>query len=266
MTILQSIILGLIEGITEFLPVSSTAHLIVGQRILGIETVNEFFTTIVQLGAIAALIVAERKRLVQIGKEFFSSLATSRQSLVATQAFQLALASLPVLLVGFVIKDSISSVQNNIGLIAFMSIAIGFVLFLAEKYSKKAALSSKLPATSSQLFFMGLFQVVSLIPGTSRSGITAAGGAFQKMSLSQALEYSFLLSIPALLAAGGYEVLKAVRHPLEPGILLPTVIGTVVAFIAAMISIEWLRKVVRQRGFFPFVIYRFIFAIAILLL
>lgn len=263
MTIFQSIILGIIEGATEFLPVSSTAHLIVAQKLMGLGTVNEFFTTVVQLGAIAGLVVAEWKQLQSIIIEFFEHL-TQNKNIFSTRASKIILGTIPVLIVGFLVKDYIAGFQNSIPLIAFMSISIAIVLLVAEKYSKKFASSTKLSATSFQLFIMGMFQVISLIPGTSRSGITAAGGAFQKLSLSEALEWSFLLSIPALMAAGGYELLKSSKGGIDPSILIPTLVGAVVAFLSALLVVNWLRMVVRTKGFTPFVIYRVIFAIAIL--
>lgn len=262
MTLLQALILGLIEGITEFLPVSSTAHLIVAQRLLGLATVNEFFTVVVQLGAIAGLIWAERKKLTEIALE----IPKSKGQITKTLWFKLALATIPVLIVGFLIKDSIGELQNNLSLIAFMSVSVGLILLAAEWYARRHSTTSHLPPTTYNLFVMGLFQCLSLIPGTSRSGITAAGGAFQKMRLSQALEYSFLLSIPALLAAGGYEILKFIGEPIDTTILFPTVIATLVSFISSILAIEWLRRMVRTHGFTPFVIYRFVFAVIILLL
>ncbi len=257
---LQAIILGLIEGITEFLPVSSTAHLIVAQKLLGLATINEFFTVVVQLGAIAGLIVAEREKLIEICRELLNSFQSPVQKVPKTQAYVLGLATLPVLIVGFFIKDYVQSIQSNLLLIAFMSIAIGIVLLFAQKLAGKV---EKKNVKTSNIFIMGLFQVISLIPGTSRSGITAAGGAFQKMTLSQALEYSFLLSIPALLAAGGYELVKFVGSPIDTAIIAPTVIATVIAFFSSIVAIDWLRKIVRKLGFTPFVIYRFLFAVVI---
>jgi undecaprenyl-diphosphatase len=266
MTIIQSLILGAIEGITEFLPISSTAHLIVAQKLLGLGSVNEFFTTVVQLGAITGLMWTEKNRLAEMLLETLKSLRQPFKGLPKTVAFKLLLATIPVLIVGFVIKDYLQFVQNSIPLIAFMSIVIGGVLFVAENYAKHHASRSQSTISHSQLFIMGLFQVLSLIPGTSRSGITATGGAFQKMSLPQALEWSFLLSIPALLAAGGYELLKAAKEGVDSSIFLPTAIGTLVAFVTAVVAINWLRKFVREKGFTPFVVYRVVFGIAILLL
>ena len=259
----QAIVLGLIEGITEFLPVSSTAHLIIAQKLLGLSTINEFFTVVVQLGAIAGLIVAERKKLGEIISELLSSLSSPVEKIPKSQAFTLMLATVPVLVVGFFIKDYVQSIQNNLFLIAFMSVAIGVVLLVAQKMAGKL---DKKNVKTQHIVVMGLFQVISLIPGTSRSGITAAGGAFQKMTLSQALEYSFLLSIPALLAAGGYEVLKFLGNPIDSTIIFPTMVATAIAFVSSILAIEWLRQMVRTVGFTPFVMYRFIFALFILFL
>lgn len=274
MTIPQAIFLGLIEGITEFLPISSTAHLIVAQRMMGV-VVSEFFTVVVQLGAIAGLVYVERTVLSDMVKELFgylfSSTTPSKQvkqqtTVLSLRAVQIAIATFPIIVVGFLIKDYLGMAHDNFALIAVTSIVTGIVLLVAERYSKKHATSEKRPATTKQFFVMGIFQVLSLIPGTSRSGITAAGGAFQKMSLPQALEYSFLLSIPALGLAGVYELLKATSNPIDSAILLPTLVGSVIAFMSAVIGIEWLRATVRRFGFLPFVLYRFVFALFLLFL
>ncbi len=261
MTILQSIILGLIEGFTEFLPISSTAHLIVAQKLMGLGEVNEFFTTVVQLGALAGLIWFERRKLLEIISELLSSLKDF-SSFTKSRTFAIGIATIPVLIIGFLVRKHVHELQNSIPLIAFMSIAIGIVLFAAQKMAGK---EPKEKVGLKALFVMGCFQVIAIIPGTSRSGITAAGGAFQKMTLPQALEYSFLLSIPALLAAGGFELLSAMKSHPSGDVLMMTLIAFAVAFISAILSIKFLLASVRKVGFAPFVIYRILFAIAILI-
>lgn len=265
MTFAQAVILGLVEGITEFLPVSSTAHLIIGQRLLGMPTVSEFFTTVVQLGALGGLVWQERIQLQSILKECIDGslkLQNSKTKFQNTRFVRIGIATLPVLVVGFLLKDFVSAVHSNLSLIAFMSVAIGLVLFVAEKMAGKV---DKKSVGLKELVVMGIFQVISLVPGTSRSGITAAGGAFQKMSISQALEYSFLLSIPALSLAGIYEILKFAGNPVGTEILFPTLIGTIAAFVSSILAIEWLRSTVKRIGFTPFVLYRLAFAVFILL-
>jgi len=266
MNFIQAIILGLIEGCTEFLPISSTAHLIVAQKLMGLGQVNEFFTTVVQLGALGGLIYFEREKIVSILTELFASIkqiSNDKFLITKTRGFALGVATLPVLVVGFLVRKHISQLQNSIPLIAFMSIAVAFVLYAAQRFAGK---ERKEKVGIKELFIMGVFQVLAIIPGTSRSGITAAGGAFQKMTLAQALEYSFLLSIPALLAAGGFEMLSAIKTHPTGDILMMTGIATIVAFISAIISIKFFLDTVRKVGFMPFVIYRIIFGIAVLLL
>ncbi len=265
MTIFQAIILGIVEGITEFLPVSSTAHLIIGQKLLGITDVSEFFTAVVQIGALGGLLVAERKRLWEMAIKLADTrkAAQKKKAFIENEIVHLALATIPVLIVGFFVKDYLDTIYNNPGLIACMSVGVGLVLLVAQHVAAKQA---KGWVSGKDIFVMGLFQVISLIPGTSRSGITAAGGAFQKMSLPQALEFSFLLSIPALAMAGGYEILKFVLHGVESDMIVPTIVGTLVSFVAAIIGIEFLRASVKKLGFTPFVIYRFFFAAVILFL
>lgn len=260
MTLLQAILLGFIEGITEFLPVSSTAHLLVAQRLLGISTPSEFFTVIVQLGAIAGLIVSEFSTLKTIITEFLKSLSKPEQ-VKETMAVKLALGSIPIILVGFLLKDTVSYFHSNFLLIAVLSVVVGVFLLIAERMAGK----KEVAVGHRQLLIMGVFQSIALLPGTSRSGITAAGGMVQGMTLSQALEYSFLLSIPALLLAGLYEMISLRDTVLEPGLLPLTLLASVVAFGCAIGSISFLRASVRRLGFLPFVLYRFAFALFILI-
>ncbi|MBP9700582.1 undecaprenyl-diphosphate phosphatase [Candidatus Woesebacteria bacterium] len=259
MTLLQAILLGFIEGITEFLPVSSTAHLLVAQRLLGISDPSEFFTVVVQLGAIAGLIVSEYSVLKTIILEFLQT-TSQPQKIKDTMLVKLAVGSVPIVVVGFLLKDTIASFHSNFLLIAFMSVVVGVFLLIAQRMAGK----KEVLVGHQRLFIMGLFQSIALLPGTSRSGITAAGGMVQGMNLSQALEYSFLLSIPALLLAGLYEMISLRGTALEPGLLELTALASIVAFGCAIVSISFLRKSVRRVGFLPFVLYRFAFALFIL--
>lgn len=263
MNVLQSIILGLIEGFTEFLPISSTAHLIVAQKLMGLGEVNEFFTTVVQLGAILAVIVYFFGKI----RKLFLDLVVYAKKPAGQSipiAIWLLIATMPVLVIGFLIRHKISSIHNSIPLIAFMSIAIGVVLAIAQWYSKRK--KTNLLPTHYQLLSMGLWQVLALLPGASRSGTVIAGGLFAGLSFQDALEYSFLLSIPALLAAGGFELLSAIKTPPTSDVLMMTAVAFVVAFIAALVSIKFLLASVRKLGFLPFVVYRIIFGILILFL
>ncbi|HSW89529.1 MAG TPA: undecaprenyl-diphosphate phosphatase [Patescibacteria group bacterium] len=256
MTIFQSLILGAIEGFTEFLPISSTAHLLVGQRLLGLAQTSAFFTTVVQLGALGGLLVEERMALLRIIKQ------VGKTTLLEMEGVKLLLASVPVLIVGFAIRKHIDSIQSDFAIIAVMSIAVAFLLLLAQW---KASHSTVQKAVSLKDYLvMGIFQVIAILPGTSRSGIVASAGMLSGLSFVQAMEQSFLLSIPALILAGGYEMLKVFHSGVEGSILAPTLIATVVAFATAIVSISWLRRTVNKVGFMPFIIYRILFGIFVL--
>lgn len=267
MTIFQSVILGIVEGVTEFLPVSSTAHLIVVQRLFGFSESSLFFNTVVQLGALLGLIVAEWKSLLKLLENLYRVLVAvvkkkqKLSELVSDKLIMLGIATLPIMAGGLILSSILETIQNSLLPIVIMSIGVGVVLLIAEK--KAGQVEKKV--TIAHLLLMGVSQVVALIPGTSRSGIVASAGMMQGMTRGQALEYSFLLSIPALALAGAYELLQSFRGgDVNPTILFPTLVATVVAFISSLFVVNVLRWVVREFGFIPFVIYRVIFGLFIL--
>lgn len=267
MTIFQASFLGLVEGITEFLPVSSTAHLLLVQRFFGITSPSLFFDIMVQMGALGAVIVYFWKKLMILAKEtlvFLKHLVWGKVKL-APENFPLGLslliASLPVFFTGFILRKKIESIHESTLIIAIMSVAVGVLLMVAEKQAKREGKKIQ----SKNLIAMGFYQVLALIPGTSRSGITIAGGLFEGLSFSQALEYSFLIGIPSLGGAGVFELLSAAREGIDKSLIFPTLVGMVVSFVSALLVVHFLLWLVRKTGFMPFVIYRFAFgAIALL--
>lgn len=267
MTLIQAGFLGLVEGVTEFLPVSSTAHLIVVQRVMGIASPSLFFDTVVQLGALGAVIVYFRKKIVLMIQEvaiFFGKMQkgtmhVSQESLPI--GLSVLIASVPVLVVGFLLRKKIESMHESLPIIAFMSIAVG--LFLAyTQYRSKHQDDNRV--TTKNLFVMGLYQILALIPGTSRSGIVIAGGLFERLSFKQALEYSFFMSLPSLGAAGFYELLSSLKTHPGGSLFFLTSIATLVSFISALGVIHSLLTWVKKIGFMPFVVYRIIFGIGVL--
>lgn len=262
MTLEQASILGVIEGLTEFLPISSTAHLIVAQKLMGIEVVNEFFTTVVQLGAILAVVVYFSAKICRLIAEGITYCRNPRQRSVPLLVW-LKLATIPLLIAGFLIRDQIALLHNSLTVIAISSIGVGILLAIAEQIARRRHTHTK--ATPRELLLMGCWQVLALIPGASRSGTAIAGGLLSGLSFKAALEYSFLLSIPALLAAGAYELLKLQHTPLPTELLWVTLWGTIVAFGSALVAIHVLLVLVRRIGFLPFVIYRIAFGLWILL-
>lgn len=262
MTLLHSALLGLIEGICEFLPVSSTAHLIVAQKLLGQRAVDEAFTVIIQMGAIGALMWRLKDELIVLTGEFFRAVSTPKK-IIRTKLSIITIASIPTLILGFFLKDNISLLHGNLTLIAVMSIGIGGVLAYAESVAKNHNGSTIGP---KDVLRMGVWQILALIPGTSRSGITTASALFAGVDRKSALEWSFYLSMPTLLIATLYEMAKTISTHSVRALFAPHIlIGTLIAYVSAYYSIPLLRRIVAQHGFLPFVFYRILFGVAVLL-
>lgn len=263
MNLFQTIFLGLVEGVTEFLPVSSTAHLLLVQRFFGITSPSLFFDVIVQLGAIAAVVVYFHKKLWRLSVEavmYVQDLAAGKITVTPENlpiGLSLLVATLPIFFIGFILRKKIAVIHESMLIIAIMSIAVGLFLAWAQTRARKEAKV----ITSRNILVMGLYQVLALIPGTSRSGISVAGGLFDGMTFSQALEYSFLLGVPALTGAGIFELLSALKDGVDSAIVVPTLIATLIAFVSALVVIHFLLKFVKKVGFMPFVIYRILFGI-----
>ncbi len=266
MTTLQAVILGLVEGITEFLPVSSTAHLLVLQKAFVLSSPSLFFDVVVQLGALGAVIVYFHKKILQLSRDTFAFISqVARGEVTVTpqnlpMGLTILVATLPVFALGFLLRRQIEMLHTSMLVIAFMSITVGLLLALAQKQSQKEG--GKIRAKN--IITMGLYQILALIPGTSRSGIIIAGGLFEGLSFSQALEYSFLMGIPSLGGAGLFELISAAKEGINQTLLFPTIVATAVSFVSAMIVIHFLLKWVRKVGFMPFVYYRILFGIVAL--
>ncbi|PWU22404.1 undecaprenyl-diphosphatase [Candidatus Cerribacteria bacterium 'Amazon FNV 2010 28 9'] len=260
----QAILLGLVEGLTEFLPVSSTAHLLVVQRLFGLTSPSPFFDVVVQLGALFAVIVYFWRRLLLVMKDtsaYVGDIAHKKKTVSFNHlpdGVTILIASLPILIVGFLLRHKVEALHDSLYLIAATSIIFGIFLWIAESQKHKKE------TTTKNVIVMGIYQVLAVLPGTSRSGITIAGGLMEGMEFARALEYSFLLSIPALGVAGLYELYAAIKMHPSSDLLLFTLLGTVTAFVSAFIVIKTFLQWVRSHGFTPFVIYRFVFGALVL--
>lgn len=268
MTIFQASVLGLIEGVTEFLPISSTAHLLVAQRLFGLTSNSLFFDTVVQLGALGAVIVFFWRRLWEMLIEAVSYVGEVVKGKTIEigklpLGINLLIATVPVLVVGFIFRKQIEIVHESLLVISATSILVAIVLAVAQWVDKRRLASDK-KVTLTNMVKMGLWQILALIPGTSRSGIVIAGGLFEGLSFEQALEFAFYMSVPSLGAAGAFELLSAVKDHPDKSIIMLTAVATLISFVSAMVVIKILLAAVRKIGFMPFVIYRIIFGIAIL--
>ena len=253
MNIIQSIILSIIEGLTEFLPISSTGHMILASSIMNIPD-HAFLTTFeisIQIGAIMAIVLLYAKRFLQ-GISIY---------------LKLAIAFLPTGILGFLAYPYIKTYLFNPIIVTISLILGGIVLILIDKKvvgqeSKTAELES---ISYKNAFFIGLFQSISMIPGVSRAAATIVGGIFNGLDKKQAIEFSFLLAVPTMFAATGYDLYKTTIGFSGHEIFLMS-LGLVVAFITAWIAVKVFIKIVQNYGFKYFGYYRIIIGIIFLLL
>ncbi len=248
MTIIQSAILGIVEGITEFLPISSTAHLIIASNLLGIkQTISSIaFEVIIQLGATLAIVAIYLNKInfkeIELWKKVF-------------------LAFLPLAIIGFLLRHQIKELFN-LYTVAWMFIIGGIVFFIVEKLYKeeKIKIDNVEKVNYKQALIIGIFQVFALIPGTSRSGSTIVGGMLSGLSRKTAADFSFLLAIPTMFAASGYEFVKNI-HSFQNENLVVLSIGFIVSFVSCYIAVKWFLNFVKKYSLIPFGIYRIIIGI-----
>lgn len=254
MTLFQTIIIAIVEGLTEFLPVSSTGHMIIAQGILGVKSDEfvKFFTICIQFGAILSVLVLYWKR-------FFQSL---------NFYYKLLIAFIPAAVIGLLAGDFIDSLLENVWVVSIMLVIGGVFMLFCDKWFNHPEEDQTI--TYKKSFKIGLFQCIAMIPGVSRSMATIVGGMSQKLSRKSAAEFSFFLAVPTMLAATGYKLYKAIME--EGGVEmlksnLPTlVIGNVVAFIVAMIAIKFFITFLTKYGFKAFGYYRIVAGMAIIIL
>lgn len=262
--ILKAVLLGIIEGFTEFLPISSTGHLIVSEELINYKDTAEIFAVVIQSGAILAVIWFFRHDLMQ---KVRGLIAQDPKVVRFWQAW--VLATIPAGLAGFLLHDQISkyAVSKTVGIALIIG---GIIIWLIETYHKaakvKASGANIDSITLAQAAKIGLFQMLALIPGVSRSGATIMGGLLSGMDRVTAAAFSFYLSIPILVAAGiyqmatGYDELDTVA-----GGGMAILAGAAAAFVTALIAIKWLLKYVSHNDFKIFAYYRIILGTIILL-
>ena len=252
MNLIDSIILGIVEGITEFLPISSTAHMIIVSTLLGLkQTVqNIAFEVIIQLGATLAIV------LIYLEKINFKEIKLWQK---------VFLAFLPLAVIGFLLRHSIKDLFT-INTVAWMFIIGGVVFFIVEKlYNEDNKIKDVEKVSFKQALIIGFFQVFALIPGTSRSGATIVGGMLSGLSRKTAADFSFLLAIPTMFAASGYEFIKNISSFKDQNLTVLAV-GFIVSFISAYIAVKLFLKFVEKYTLNAFGIYRIIFGILLLYL
>lgn len=258
MTILQAILLGIVQGLTEFLPVSSSAHLVIIPFLLGwqISAGTAFvFDVLVQLGTLVAVIIYFWKDLIGILKGFFEGLWT-RQPFKAPQSrlgWYILLATIPAGIFGLLIKDQVEAAFNSPLATGIFLLVTAVILVIAERLSKLNRTLDNLNWWDA--LWVGIFQAISVFPGISRSGSTMTGGLLRNLDRPSAARFSFLMSIPIMLAAGLLATLDLLAIPDLSLYIAPVVIGFLVAAIVGYLSIRWLLSYLTRHSFYAFAIY-----------
>jgi undecaprenyl-diphosphatase len=265
-TWLQAIILGVIEGITEFLPISSTGHLTITEQLMGLPIDSAgitAFTAVIQTGAIVAVLLYFWHDIVRLLAAWWRGIRhpEHRGDPDHRLAWYIALGSLPILFIGFGLRHFISGSLRNLWVVVVALIAWSFVMIAAERLSRRDRGVAQL--TLVDAIIIGAYQCIALIPGVSRSGATISGGLFRNLDRVTATRVSFLLSIPALLAAGGYEVLSSAKDIGDTVGWGPTALATLISFVVAYASIAWLLRLVAGHPISVFVPYRIGLAVVV---
>jgi undecaprenyl-diphosphatase len=253
MTIIHAIFLGIIQGLTEFIPVSSTAHLLLGQRLLGLPASDETFSflVIIQLGTLVSVFAFYWQDLLSIAK---ATLNFRRSTSDRNLGLYIIVATIPALLAGYLLKDAVEAIFRQPMLQASIRLfAAAVLLTIAEWLSKKnRALDSM---TWLDALFIGVLQVIAIFPGASRSGTTISAGMFRGFDRPSAARFAFLMSVPVLIAAGGYEMLDVFQMP-NLGEFLPLLaVGFVTAAIVGWFAIKWLIEYLSKRSLYGFAVY-----------
>lgn len=264
--LLQAIVLGMVQGLTEFIPISSTAHLKVIPVVLGWGDPGVSFTAVIQLGSIAAVLWYFWSDLVQVTKGSIKAIA---QRDYTSPDFQIAagigLGTIPILIGGILIKVFIPDFDNSplrsLGAIATTSIVMSLLLGLAERLGKRQKGYGALGIRDGVL--MGCAQALALVPGVSRSGSTLTAGLFMGLERAAAARFSFLLGLPAITLAGLVEMKSALSEGLAGAGIVPLIAGVVSAAIFSYLSIVWLLAFLKTKGTWIFVWYRLVFGVAI---
>jgi undecaprenyl-diphosphatase len=266
MNYLDAIVLGIVEGLTEFLPVSSTGHLTIAEKILGLQVDDPAvtgFTAVIQMGAIAAVVLYFVRDIGQIIKAWCLGLVKPewRGHRDFRMGWYVILGTIPVGIVGLLFKGVIKNDLRNLWVVAVALIVWSAVMYAAERSARQNRGERQLNLTDALV--VGVVQCVSLVPGVSRSGATISAGLFRGLDRVTATRLSFFLSIPALLAAGLFELKDALGGSISVG---ETVVGTVVAFAVAYGTVAWLLRFVAHHPITWFVPYRLALGVVLLAL
>lgn len=277
MSILQVVVLALIQGLTEFLPVSSSAHLILPSQLLDWPDQGILFDVAVHVGTLMAVVCYYFSDLLKITSSTLEACIRRRSNNQSKIGFCVILATIPVCISGFLFEDQVSTLARSVEVIAWTTIGYGLLLGLASYVNRhllwhnNLKLENKRPdsldnLTYTQALIIGIAQALAIVPGTSRSGITLTVGLFLGMSSQAAARFSFLLSIPVIIASASLEFLKLYLHPelLESADILSISLGVMLTFLTALTVIHLFMRYISKYGMAVFVIYRLLLGVLLL--
>ncbi|MEO6289601.1 MAG: undecaprenyl-diphosphate phosphatase [Ginsengibacter sp.] len=256
MTLVESIIIAIVEGITEFIPISSTGHMIITEKLLHIAETDfvKAFTVAIQLGAILAVIVLYYKKFFNFSKWKFY--------------MKLLIAVLPAIILGFLFSKKIDAMLDSTLTVAVSLLAGGIILLFIDNVFNKPIIDSEEKVTYKKAFIIGIWQCIAMIPGVSRSASSIIGGMQQKLTRSAAAEFSFFLAVPTMLAATGYKLLKYFNENggFTSAEIQQLAIGNLVAFLVAVLAIKFFITMLKKHGFRVWGVYRVIVGIVLLVM
>ena len=263
MSYLEAVVLGLVQGVTEFLPISSTAHLRIVPALLGWNDPGAAYSAVIQLGTVGAVLVYFAKDLVQLAKAFLKGLVEKKPfgTLDSRLAWFVGLGTIPIGVCGLLFKKTIETSLRSLYVISASLIVLALVLLVVERIAAHQRTLDQM--TLKDGIIVGLWQAVALIPGSSRSGTTITGALSLGFTRADAARYSFLLSIPATTLAGVFELKHLLQATDGPGVDV-MVIGTVVSFVSGLAAIWGLLQFLKNRSMLVFVAYRVVMGLALL--
>ncbi len=266
MTILQAVVLGLVQGLTEFIPISSTAHLRIVPALLGWGDPGAAASAVIQIGTLLAVLLYFRTDLLKMAAEFFKGIVGLKpfENHYSRLAWYIGVATIPIGVVGLTFKDFIETTARSLWIISFALIALAIVLLIAEKMAaKRESLRVQDDITFADAMWIGIGQTLALIPGVSRSGSTITAGLFRGLSHAAAARFSFLMSVPAIFASGMFELLAEWDHLAALG-WGSVIISVIAAFISGWASIWFLIRYLQTHTTNAFIYYRIVLGLVIM--
>lgn len=262
MGILEAIVLGIVQGLTEFLPISSSGHLLLVPSLFGWDDAGSGFTAVIQLGTLLAVLIYFWADILQVLKGWVAGFRDpGNRGQDWNLGWGVILGTLPIAVLGLLLEKKIDKDFRTATVVAASLVAFGLLMGVADHFGKKDRDLKNFRVLDGVL--MGLWQCLALIPGSSRSGSTITGGLFGGFDRATAARVSFLLSIPSIAASGLYKLVKEKDNLMVEGVV-PTLVATVVSFVVGWAAIAWLMKLLQTKSLWPFAIYRVVLGVVIL--